>query len=75
MTINFGPGNLTSYTAGTFTVSPPDDSDVDLGTLTATVNAVNNIDPTVTDSDTDTAYVRVDAVADGKDDAKRRRWR
>jgi VCBS repeat-containing protein len=65
ITINFLPG-ATAYN-GTFKFIPAADSDIDLGNLTATVTAANIVDPTVTATDDDTAYVRVDAIADGKD--------
>ena len=65
VTINF-TGLQTLY-SGSFTVIPAADSDVDLGTLTATVTAANNVDPSVTATDSDQAYVRVDAIADGDD--------
>ena len=64
VTITFDNATTTNF-AGSFTVIPAADSDVDLGTLTATVTAANDVDPTVKDSDTDQAYVRVDAIADG----------
>ena len=65
VTVNF-TGTQTAY-SGSFTVIPAADSDVDLGTITATVTAANNVDPSVTATDSDQAYVRVDAVADGDD--------
>jgi uncharacterized protein YegL len=53
---------------GYFTVTPlKADSDLDLGLLTATVTAVSDLDPSVTGTDSDQTYVRVDAVADGAD--------
>lgn len=64
ITINFLPG-ATAYN-GSFKFVPAADSDIDLGNLTATVTAANIVDPTVTATDNDTAYVRVDAIADGK---------
>ena len=66
VTITFDNATTTNF-AGSFTVIPAADSDVDLGTLTATVTAANNVDPSVTDTDADQTYVRVDAVADGDD--------
>jgi uncharacterized protein YegL len=53
---------------GYFTVTPlKADSDLDLGLLTATVTAVSDLDPSLSGTDSDQAYVRVDAVADGTD--------
>ncbi len=66
ITITFDNATTTDFT-GSFIVQPPADSDVDLGTLTATVEAANNTDPTVKDTDADDAFVRVDAIADGDD--------
>ena len=53
----------TSYT-GSFTVTPPADSDQDAGSLTATATAVNDVDPSITATDSDSADVVTDAVAD-----------
>ena len=64
VTITFDDATTTNF-AGNFTVIPAADSDVDLGTLTAEVTAANNVDPTVKDTDSDDAFVRVDAIADG----------
>ena len=66
VTITFLNNSTTGFT-GSFTVTPPADSDVDLGILTATVEAANNVDPTVKDDAIDQANVVVDAVADGDD--------
>ena len=66
VTITFDNATTTNFN-GSFTVAPPADSDVDLGILTATVEGANNFDPSVTDTDADAAFVRVDAVADGDD--------
>ena len=64
VTITFDNATTTNFN-GSFTVAPPADSDVDLGILTATVEGASNFDPSVTDTDADAAFVRVDAVADG----------
>ncbi|HKP22449.1 MAG TPA: VWA domain-containing protein, partial [Dongiaceae bacterium] len=65
LTITF-LNDTTANFSGTFKVIPPADSDLDLGTLTATLTAVDNVDPALTDTDADQAFVRVDAIADGK---------
>jgi T1SS-143 domain-containing protein len=62
LTITFDPG-VASFT-GTFGLAPPANTDVDLGTLTATVTSADGVDPTLTDTATDTADVTVDANAD-----------
>jgi VCBS repeat-containing protein len=62
LTIAFGPG-VTSFD-GTFGVTPPPDSDVDLGTLTATATAAANDDPNNTLDSSTTLDVTVDANAD-----------
>jgi hypothetical protein len=66
VTITFDNAATTDFT-GSFTVTPPADSDVDLGVLTATVEGANDFDPSIKDTDADAAFVRVDAVADGDD--------
>ena len=67
VTITFDDAVTGDFT-GAFKVIPAGDSDVDLGTLTATLTAVDNVDPTVKLTPTsDQAFVRVDAVADGDD--------
>jgi VCBS repeat-containing protein len=53
----------TSYN-GTFGVTPPADSDNDLGDLLATVTAVSDFDPEVTAQASDTVTVNTDAVLD-----------
>ena len=53
----------TNYSSG-FEVVPPSNDDRDAGSLTATVTAVNNVDPTLTVDAEDTALVITDAVAD-----------
>ncbi len=52
-----------------FKIAPTGDSDIDLGTLTVVATAADDGDPTLTATDTDQTYLRVDAIADGKDDA------
>src|SRR6185312_12205292 len=66
VTVTFLNATTTNF-AGSFNVIPAADSDVDLGLLTATVPAANDVDPSVTDTDADQTYVRVDAIADGDD--------
>src|SRR6185295_12529637 len=56
--ITFTGAPVTSF-SGSFIVTPPADSDVDLGTLTAKVEAVNDIDPTVKADGTDDALIIV----------------
>lgn len=56
------PGG-TSF-SGSFMVTPPADSDVDLGTLNATVTASSTADPAVSGSGNAALIVNVDAVAD-----------
>ena len=65
-----GTGTLTisdlsggSYN-GSFTLSPPADSDVDLGTLHVTATGANDTDPSVTSDGGGSLSVVVDAVAD-----------
>ena len=53
----------TSY-AGSIGVAPPADSDVDMGTLTASVLATNDTDSSITATDGDTLAVTADANAD-----------
>ena len=66
VTVTFPNGNVENYN-GTFVATPPADSDVDFGTLTGQVNAVNDVNPLATNSTTDSDYFETDAVADGKD--------
>lgn len=49
---------------GQFSVTPPADSDADLGTLNAEAQATSLADPSVTGSGTDSLVVNVDAIAD-----------
>jgi len=53
----------TNYSSA-FEVVPPSNDDRDAGSLTATVTAVNNVDPSLTVDAEDTALVITDAVAD-----------
>jgi hypothetical protein len=55
---------VTGY-SGTFSVQPPPDSDVDHPTLTATVTAADQVDPSVSADAVTTLNIDVDAVADG----------
>jgi T1SS-143 domain-containing protein len=63
VTIDLTGEGQTSFSGG-FEVQPPADTDVDLGTLTVTVNGQSTVDPALTDSDVATAYVAVDAILD-----------
>lgn len=49
---------------GSFTVTAPADSDVDLGPVTVTATAVDGVDPTLTTQDSASADIVIDAVAD-----------
>src|SRR5262249_35536670 len=62
LTITFKPG-VTDF-SGNFSVAPPKDSDVDLGTLTGTVTAADASDPTLTATANSSTIVNVDANAD-----------
>src|SRR5262249_32121081 len=62
LTITFNPG-VTTF-SGSFSLAPPKDSDVDLGTLTGTVTAADSVDPTQTASSNASTIVNVDANAD-----------
>jgi hypothetical protein len=63
ITISGLPG--LSYSSASFTVqATTEDSDADLGTLTATVTAANTTDSSVTNTAQDTATLKTDAVVD-----------
>jgi len=71
-TFNFDGATLTIDLTGLeqtafsslFTANPPEDSDVDLGTLTIEANAVSAADPGLTGSNSATTEVLVDAILD-----------
>ncbi|HEX9769299.1 MAG TPA: hypothetical protein VGA50_09000, partial [Kiloniellales bacterium] len=63
MTIDLTGLGQTAF-SGQFAANPPEDSDVDLGTLTIVADAVSGADPSLTASATGTAEVQVDAILD-----------
>ena len=63
LTIDLSGLGQTAF-ASAFAANPPEDSDVDLGTLTIEANAVSDLDPSQTGDAVAEAEVQVDAVLD-----------